>query len=79
MPETIVHVDGWRMRAEDIRATAEGFASPSAKETMLEVAQTYERMADDLESRLKLEADEKLKGTKSHAAGSRRTRILRRT
>ena len=53
MPETMGHVEEWRMRAEEIRATADGFASSSAKEAMLGVAQTYERMADDLENRLK--------------------------
>ena len=53
MPETMDHVEEWRLRADEIRATAEGFASRSAREAMLDVAQTYERMADDLESRLK--------------------------
>ena len=53
MPETMGHVEEWRIHAEEIRATAEGFASRSAREAMLDVAQTYERMADDLEGRLK--------------------------
>jgi hypothetical protein len=51
--ETMYDVEGWRLRAEEIRATAESFASSSAKDTMRDVAQAYERMADDLESRLK--------------------------
>jgi hypothetical protein len=58
MPETMDHVEEWRIRAEEIRATAEGFASRSAREAMLDVAQTYERMADDLEGRLKQGPDE---------------------
>jgi hypothetical protein len=58
MPETMDHVEEWRIRAEEIRATAEGFGSRSARESMLGVAQTYERMADDLEGRLKQGPDE---------------------
>jgi molecular chaperone GrpE (heat shock protein) len=62
MPETMGHVEEWRMRAEEIRATAEDFASSSAKEAMLDVAQTYERMADDLEIRLRQEPQEWIAG-----------------
>jgi hypothetical protein len=38
--------------AEEIRAEAVGFASEGAKETMANVALTYDRMAEDLEKRL---------------------------
>ena len=42
----------WRLMAEEIRTEADGFVSEGAKETMADVALTYDRMADDLERRL---------------------------
>jgi hypothetical protein len=50
--ETIERACWWRLMAEEIRAEADGFSSDAAKETMANVAQTYDRMADDLERRL---------------------------
>jgi hypothetical protein len=38
--------------AEEIRTEADGFASASAKDTMLFAAKTLDRMANDLEGRL---------------------------
>jgi hypothetical protein len=38
--------------AEEIRTEADWFSSEAAKDTMANVAQTYDRMADDLERRL---------------------------
>jgi hypothetical protein len=52
-PEGLVENDVAPLRSQCDLATAEGFASRSAREAMLDVAQTYERMADDLEGRLK--------------------------
>ena len=50
--ETMERACWWRLMAEEIRTEADGFASVGAKETMTNVALTYDRMADDLEKRL---------------------------
>ena len=50
--ETMERACWWRLMAEEIRAEADGFASEGAKETMANVALTYDRMAEDLEKRL---------------------------
>lgn len=50
--ETVERACWWRLMAEEIRTEADAFASEDAKETMANVTQTYDRMADDLERRL---------------------------
>jgi hypothetical protein len=50
--ETMEQVCWWRLTAEEIRAEADEFTSVSARGTMVCVALTYERMAEDLERRL---------------------------
>ena len=50
--ETMEQVCWWRLMAEEILAEADQFASETAKETMVLVARSYERLADDLEKRL---------------------------
>jgi hypothetical protein len=50
--ETMEQVCWWRLTAEELRAEADEFASKSARETMALVAQSYDRMAEDLEKRL---------------------------
>lgn len=52
MPETMADVCWWRLMAEEVRTQAEDFSSASAKTTMLGVAATWDRMADDLERHL---------------------------
>jgi hypothetical protein len=42
----------WRLMAEEIRTEADGFASASARDTMLFAARALDRMANDLERRL---------------------------
>ncbi len=59
MRERRRQVEQWRRRAEEIRAVADNFAVPSAKETMLNVARNYERLAEDLERRLRQQPDAK--------------------
>jgi anaerobic selenocysteine-containing dehydrogenase len=50
--ETMETVCWWRLRAEEIRTEAEDYRSRAARETMAEVALSYDRMAENLERRL---------------------------
>ena len=50
--ETIAQACWYRLVAEEVRSEADGFNSTSAKATMRVVAQTWDRMAEDLEHRL---------------------------
>jgi hypothetical protein len=50
MSETMAEVCWWRLMAEEVRTQAEDFSSPSAKAAMLDVAATWDRMADNLET-----------------------------
>jgi len=43
----------WRDRAEGLRRAAEDFGLPSAHDGLIEAAEGYERMADELERKLK--------------------------
>jgi hypothetical protein len=52
MLETMAQVCWWRLMAEEVRTEADGFSSASAKEAMHSVAETWDRMAEDLERRL---------------------------
>jgi hypothetical protein len=45
----------WRSRAEEARALAELMGDPVAKETMLEIANQYERLAQRAKERVELE------------------------
>lgn len=46
------HVRAWRMRAEELRMTADQFKVPSAQEALRSAARNYELMADNLENLL---------------------------
>jgi hypothetical protein len=50
--ETMAQVCLWRLTAEEIRAEADGCRSPSARDTMSQIALSYDRLAEDLEKRL---------------------------
>ena len=50
--ETMERVCWWRLMAKEIRTEADRFASEVARETMANVALTYDRMAEHLEKRL---------------------------
>jgi hypothetical protein len=52
MPDISDQIQRWRERAKEIRAAAEGFAVPSAREIMRRVAANYDKLADDAEARL---------------------------
>jgi F0F1-type ATP synthase membrane subunit b/b' len=41
--------DYWRERAEETRAQASQMRDPSAKRTLLEIAENYEQLADQAE------------------------------
>jgi hypothetical protein len=43
----------WRDRAEELRRAAEDFGLPLARDGLMEAAESYERMADALEQKLK--------------------------
>jgi hypothetical protein len=43
----------WRDRAEELRQAAEDFELPSARDGLLGAAEGYDRMADELEQKLK--------------------------
>jgi hypothetical protein len=58
MPETIAEVCQWRLRAEAVRTEADGFSSPSAKQAMHYVAETWDLMAENLERRLSKTPDD---------------------
>jgi hypothetical protein len=45
----------WRSRAEEARMLAELIGDPAAKGTMLEIADQYERLAQQAEKRVALE------------------------
>jgi hypothetical protein len=50
--DTMEQVCWWRLMAEETRAESDQFASKAAKETMAQVAVSYDRLAEDLEKRL---------------------------
>jgi hypothetical protein len=55
MPKRWEEVKAWRERAKGLRRLAESVELPSAKDGLLQTARNYDRMADDLERKLKLE------------------------
>jgi hypothetical protein len=53
MPARWEQVKEWRNRAEGLRRVAEDFGLPSTRDGLMEAAESYERMADELERKLK--------------------------
>jgi hypothetical protein len=47
----------WRMKAEEIRSAADGFADGSARQHMRNSAETYEALANTAEARLQRRKD----------------------
>ncbi len=45
-------ITAWRMRAEELRTTADGFELPSAQEKLRRAAQDYDLLADKTEAML---------------------------
>jgi hypothetical protein len=50
--ETMEQVCWWRLTAEEFRNKADELNSKAARETMSQIAVSYDRMAEDLEKRL---------------------------
>jgi hypothetical protein len=63
MRESWEQVAVWRNRAADLRRLAERFAVPSAQDTLRQTAAYYERLASELEERLRNTADGREAGT----------------
>jgi hypothetical protein len=55
MPQRWEKIKTWRERAEELRRIAESFLVPSGQDALRRSAQGYDRMADDLERKLKQE------------------------
>lgn len=55
--ETMQQVCWWRLKAEEARAEGESFGSLEARHTMNIVAETWDRMAEQLERRLARSGD----------------------
>ena len=49
----------WRMKAEEIRTTVEGFGDRSARQAWLNSADTYDALANNAEARLQKRKDSK--------------------
>jgi hypothetical protein len=52
MPSSILDPKHWRERAQDARVQAELMTDAEAKQTMLAIAEGYERLAKRVEARL---------------------------
>jgi hypothetical protein len=51
-PRLLIDVEHWRERAEEARVTAETFSDTAAKQTMLDIAASYDRLAESAEQTL---------------------------
>jgi hypothetical protein len=56
-PETMEQVSWWRLMAEEVRTDADEMSCTSAREMMGSVAETYDRLAENLERRLGNDSD----------------------
>jgi hypothetical protein len=48
-PRLLIDVQHWRGRAAEARATAESFNDPAAIQTMLDIAASYDKLAESAE------------------------------
>jgi hypothetical protein len=55
-------IRAWRMRAEELRTTADQFSVPSAQETLRQLAANYHKMADNAQARLETHPVRTIKG-----------------
>jgi len=60
---------GWRARAEECRAIADGFENPDTRAKMLAVAAGYDRMAESAERCELRDAIEREAGTAASSCG----------
>lgn len=59
MPLLLHNAEHWRTRAREARIAAERIVDPRARQTMLEIARDYERMADRAEAQVVSEQDDR--------------------
>jgi hypothetical protein len=52
MQEMLLGVTYWRNRAEEARALAVHLTTPEAKRIIVDIAESYEKLADDAEQRI---------------------------
>jgi hypothetical protein len=52
MPLSIERVQEWRRRAEELRAAAAHLGDPDARSGLLKAAESYDKMADELQQKL---------------------------
>jgi len=50
MGDILSEVQRWRLKAEELRTAAEGIQNAVAQDTMLEMAERYERLAAHMEN-----------------------------
>ena len=70
--DTREQIHRWRMKAEELRAAAEGFASQASRDYFLHTAQTYEALANSTEARLDRRKRNRRKRASSGGAASSR-------
>jgi hypothetical protein len=60
MPAGWLQVREWRYRADRLRQAAEEMDIPSARDGLIRAAESYERMASELEQQLNQQANQPL-------------------
>jgi hypothetical protein len=58
MGDILGEVQRWRLKADELRATAETLSNAVARDSLQEMADGYDRLADDMED---LEAEKRAK------------------
>jgi hypothetical protein len=59
LDSTLEQIRRWRMKAEELRTGAEGFADTSSRQYLLNAAETYEALAKAAEARLERRKERK--------------------
>lgn len=49
MGDILGQVERWRMKAHELRAASDGLSNAAARDALLEMAEGYDRLADDME------------------------------
>jgi hypothetical protein len=59
LDSSLEQIRRWRMKAEEIRTSGEGFADNSSRQYLLNAAETYEALANAAEARLERRKERK--------------------